>query len=70
MRGINPYIARIYTALHAGLERRLNLLRHQQSPIDRLRKEGMLLDLLSAVHSQSSSRITSKETSQEGAGVR
>lgn len=67
--GAQAHIAGINVTFYTRLERRLNLLCHQQVPIDTLRKERMLLDLFCAIDSQSSERISSEKSGESGSSV-
>lgn len=64
----STHVARVDRTLDRGLERRLNLLGHQQSPVD-ARKEGMSLDLVCTIHSESTGRVTREETREQRASV-
>ena len=58
-------MATYHRACDAGLERRLYLLLHEFVEVDVLREEGVLLDVVRAVHAQAMGGIARQQTGED-----
>lgn len=63
-------VSKTSEAYYGGLEGRLNLFGHQLLPVNVSGKEGMILDILCAIHAQPPRRVSIEQECQYGTRFR